>query len=154
MERERTFCPLRQHPELAGRAAQWFHEKWNIPLAAYEESIAACLRGESAVPQWYLILEGDAICAGAGVIENDFHDRKDLAPNVCAVYVEPERRGQGVARALLDAVCADMARRGVKTLYLLTDHTGFYERCGWRFLCMAQGDGEEAPSRLYVRETP
>ena len=36
------------------------------------------------------------------------------------------------------------------TLYLLTDHTGFYERCGWEFFCMAQGDGEEAPSRMYV----
>lgn len=32
-----------------------------------------------------------------GVIENDFHDRKDLTPNVCAVYTE-EYRCQGVCR--------------------------------------------------------
>ena len=148
----RSLIKLREHPEYAGRAAQWFHEKWGIPLNAYEESIAACVRGSTAVPQWYIFLHDGAICAGAGVIENDFHDRKDLAPNVCAVYVEPAHRGHGMARALLNTVCADMAALGVKTLYLLTDHTGFYERCGWRFLCMAQGDGEEQPSRMYVHE--
>ena len=29
-----------------------------------------------------------------GVIENDFHDRKDLTPNVCAVYTEEDCRCQ------------------------------------------------------------
>ena len=47
-------------------------------------------------------------------------------------------------------VCADMAGQGIRTLYLLTDHTGFYERYGWNFFCMAQGDGEESLSRMYV----
>lgn len=147
-----TLIKLREHPEYAGHAAHWFHEKWSIPLNAYTESIGACVRGGAAVPQWYIFTHKGAICAGAGVIENDFHDRKDLAPNVCAVYVEPEHREHGTARALLDAVCTDMAALGIKTLYLLTDYTDFYERCGWRFLCMAQGDGEEEPSRMYVHE--
>lgn len=39
---------------------------------------------------WYLCLCGKKIVAGMGVIENDFHDTKDLAPNVCAVYTEKE----------------------------------------------------------------
>ena len=33
---------------------------------------------------------------------------------------------------------------------LVTDHTSFYERYGWQFYCMVQGDGEEEPSRLYI----
>jgi len=32
----------------------------------------------------------------------------------------------------------------------VTDHTSFYERYGWQFYCMVQGDGEEEPSRLYI----
>lgn len=84
------------------------------------------------------------------MIENDFHDRKDLMPNVCAVYTEPAYRDLGVCGQLLRHVCADMRQSGVDTLYLLTDHTGFYERCGWEFLCMAQGDGEDRLSRMYV----
>ena len=141
---------LREHPELAERAAIWFHEKWDIPLSAYQESIASCLTNSGAVPQWYLAVDDREILGGLGVIENDFHDRKNLSPNVCAVYVEKAWRCQGIAGALLETVCSDMRSMGIETLYLLTDHTGFYERYGWQFLCMAQGDGEEEPSRMYI----
>lgn len=143
---------LREHPELLDRAAAWFHAKWGIPLEAYRESMEACLKGEGPVPQWYMAVNGDTIVGGLGVIENDFHDRKDLAPNVCAVYVEEAYRCQGIAGALLDHVCEDMAGMGVGTLYLLTDHTAFYERYGWEFLCTAQGDGEDEPSRIYIHQ--
>ena len=40
---------------------------------------------------------------------------------------------------MLRAVCEDMSALGIDTLYLLTDHTGFYERYGWKFLCMVHG---------------
>ncbi len=141
---------IREHPALAPRAAAWFHEKWGVPLEAYEESIADCLKNERAVPQWYVATEGGEIVGGLGVIENDFHDRKDLTPNVCAVYVEPEYRCRGIAGALLHFVCADMRALGVETLYLVTDHTAFYERYGWEFLCMVQGDGEPEMTRMYI----
>jgi len=139
---------LRDRAELADVAAVWFHEKWGIPQEAYEESMRDCLTG-MVVPQWYLAMDGERIIGGLGVIENDFHDRKDLTPNVCAVYVEEDCRCQGIAGALLDHVCVDYADKGFRWLYLLTDHTGFYERYGWEFYCMAQGDGEEEPARMY-----
>ena len=141
---------LADRPDLKERAAQWFHEKWGIPLEAYRESMEECLTQKSAVPQWYLAMEEDQIIGGLGVIENDFHDRKDLSPNVCAVYTEEAKRGRGVAGALLDTVCTDMKERGIDTLYLVTDHTSFYERYGWEFLCMVQGDGEPQMSRMYI----
>lgn len=141
---------IRKHGEMADEAAEWFHSKWGIPLEAYAESIAACLEGRSSVPQWYAAVQGGKIVGGLGVIENDFHDRRDLAPNVCAVYVEEAYRCRGIAGRLLTFVCEDMGRMGIDTLYLLTDHTSFYERYGWEFLCMAQGDGEPAMSRIYI----
>ena len=147
---EYEIVPLRDRPGLKEQAARWFHEQWGIPLQAYRESMEACLAGGSAVPQWYVALEGDRIIGGLGVIENDFHDRKDLAPNVCAVYTEADRRCRGVAGTLLEHVCADMKEQGIDTLYLVTDHTSFYERYGWSFLCMVQGDGEPDLSRMYV----
>ena len=145
-----TLYKLRGHPEWAERAARWFYEKWGIPLDAYKDSIAACLKDEASVPQWYIMTDGGEICAGAGVIENDFHDRKDLTPNVCSIYVEEEWRCQGIAGMMLQFVCSDMHRLGIDTLYLLTDHVSFYERYGWEFLCMVQGDGEPEMSRMYV----
>lgn len=141
---------LIDRPGLKERAARWFHDKWGIPLEAYAESMEDCLRAENPVPQWYVAMEGERIVGGLGVIENDFHDRKDLAPNVCAVYTEEDRRGNGIAGALLRCVCADMKARGIDTLYLVTDHTSFYERYGWEFLCMVQGDGEDGLTRMYI----
>lgn len=142
---------LAEHPEWLHEAAAWFHSKWHVPLEAYEESMAESLNGQ-AVPQWYVVREGGRIIAGLGVIENDFHDRKDLTPNVCAVYVEKEWRCRGIAGEMLRFVCEDMKVRGIDTLYLVTDHTSFYERYGWHFYCMAQGDGEPDLTRVYIHK--
>lgn len=150
---EYSLVPLRDKPDMLQKAAAWFHQKWGVPMEAYRESMEDCLTGKGPVPQWYLALDGERIVGGMGVIENDFHHRKDLAPNVCAVYTEEDRRGQGIAGALLDLTCRDMKQLGISTLYLVTDHTSFYERYGWEFFCMVQGDGEPELSRMYVHRT-
>ena len=149
---EYTILCLNSAPERLQPAAKWFHEKWGIPLEAYEESMKDSLREGTVVPRWYMAMEGERIIGGMGVIENDFHDRKDLSPNVCAVYTEEDCRNRGIAGALLNYVCEDMKKEGIGTLYLVTDHTGFYERYGWEFFCMAQGDGEEEMTRLYIHK--
>ena len=141
---------LRDIPSVKEKAAEWFHAKWGVPLMAYRDSMEACIAGRTAVPQWYLAMDGERIIGGLGVIENDFHNRKDVTPNVCAVYVEQDKRCQGVAGALLKHACSDMKELGIPTLYLVTDHTEFYERYGWEFLCMVQEDGEKNMARMYV----
>ena len=151
--RREAVIPLRDWPEAAEEAAQWFHERWGLPLQAYRSSIRECLGNEKGIPQWYAVVRGSRIIAGCGVIANDFHERKDLTPNVCAVYVDEEFRGEGIAGFLLEEVCRDMAGLGYRTLYLLTDHEGFYERYGWQFFTPARGD-EGTLSRVYVHTAP
>ena len=141
---------LTDRPEMKKVMAEWFHAKWGIPLEAYIESMDKCLECGGAYPQWYAAVEEGRMIAGMGVVENDFHDRKELSPNICAVYTDEEFRGRGIAGKLLEYVCADMHAAGIDTLYLVTDHDSFYEKYGWEFLCMVQsGDGEEM-SRMYV----
>ena len=43
-------------PEIKEQAAEWFHEKWGIPMEAYLASMEDCLRRESPVPQWYMAM--------------------------------------------------------------------------------------------------
>ncbi|MFV0341324.1 MAG: GNAT family N-acetyltransferase [Anaerocolumna sp.] len=143
---------INEHKELIEQAAEWFHHKWGIPKEAYIESMEECVKNISTIPQWYVIMDGETIIAGLGVIENDFHDRKDLTPNICAVYVEKAYRNQGIAKDMLQFVCEDFMKMGIDSLYLLTDHTSFYESCGWEFLCMVQGDGETKMSRMYTHK--
>ena len=146
------YITLREQPELLDAAADWFHAKWGVPKEAYLACMTAYLKNETEYG-WYLCLNGKQIIGGLGVIENDFHNRKDLSPNVCAVYTEEAFRGQGIAGRLLEMVVDDMASKGVTTLYLVTNHVGFYERDGWEFLCMVQGDGEPNLSKLYVHRS-
>ena len=145
----KKYINLRDKPELKEAAAAWFYSKWGVPEQAYLDCMTAYLNRETEYG-WYLCLNGHRIIGGMGVIENDFHDRKDLAPNVCAVYTEEAYRGQGIAGRLLNMVVEDMRSKGISPLYLVTDHTGFYERYGWAFLCMVQGDGESGMTRMYV----
>ena len=163
--REYTFITLLEHPELKQAAASWFHDKWGVPEEAYLECMDAYLTGETELG-WYLCLNrggqgsgrptpeapAEAIVGGLGVIENDFHDRKDLSPNVCAMYVEEAHRKQGIAGRLLNMAVEDLRSKGISPVYLVTDHTGFYERYGWEYFCPAQGDGEDHLTRLYIHQ--
>ncbi len=141
---------IRENSNLTQTATQWFHSKWGIPQNAYLDSMNECVGKGFRVPQWYVVMQGDNIIAGLGVIANDFHERSDLTPNVCAVYVEEEYRKQGIAGKILSFVCEDFHKNGIDTLYLVTSHVGFYERYGWKFHCMVKCDGEEDLSKMYV----
>ena len=143
------YISLREKSEIKDLAAEWFHSKWGVPTEAYLECMDAYLCNETEYG-WYLCLSGNQIIGGMGVIENDFHDRKDLTPNVCAVFTEEGYRGQGIAGNLLNMVVNDMKSKGISPIYLITDHIGFYEKYGWEFLCMVQGDDEPNMTRMYV----
>lgn len=143
---------LSSQPELFDKAADFFHEKWGVPKEAYLESMNESLTAAGGVPEWYIVQKDDEIIAGLGIIENDFHKRPDLRPNICAVYVKEPYRRQGIARRLLDMACNDLKEKGETDVYLLTDHTDLYERCGWEFY----GEIEENSGNLvrcYHRRT-
>ncbi len=146
---ELNYLNLRARPELKEPGARWFSSKWRVPEEAYLECMGAYLGGQTEYG-WYLCLSGDRIAGGLGVIDNDFHARKDLTPNICAVYTEPEFRRRGIAGKLLNMAVEELRAAGVAPVYLVTDHTGFYERYGWEFLCPVQCEGEETPSRMYI----
>ncbi|MGN0452173.1 MAG: GNAT family N-acetyltransferase [Ruminococcus sp.] len=148
---EYTYITLRDKPEIMNSAAEWFNSKWGVPKEAYLECMKSFLNNETEYG-WYLCMDEDKIVGGMGVIENDFHNRKDLTPNVCAVYTEEEYRNKGIAGNLLNIVVNDLKAKGITPVYLVTDHQGFYERYGWEFLCMVQGDGEPEMTRMYIHK--
>ena len=143
------YIALRETPELMSTAAEWFHSKWGVPKEAYLACMEAYLNRETELG-WFLCLDAGQIVGGLGVIENDFHDRPDLTPNVCAVYTEESHRCRGIAGQLLNMAVEDLRGKGISPAYLVTDHIGFYERYGWEFLCMVQGDGEPDMTRMYI----
>lgn len=146
MKQKINLIRIKDYPELLETAAKWFNSKWGISSELYRESIKKGIDRKDMIPQWYVVLnENYRIIAGAGIIENDFHERNDLTPNLCALYVEPEYRKRGIAKEILDYISNDISDLGYSRLYLLTDHKGFYERYNWTFLTMVRcNDGSIA----------
>lgn len=143
---------LRENKDLIHEAAQWFHQKWEISAKAYESSMQESIKAQDIIPQWYIVVDDGKIIAGAGVIANDSHNRKDLTPNICALYVNKIRRNESIAGNLLQYICDDMEKLGIATIYLVTDHDSFYEKYGWQFLGMVKDEEGSSLMRLYEHQ--
>lgn len=63
---------------------------------------------------------------------------------ICGKRVSQPR----IAKEILTFIKRDMRKLGISRLYLVTDHSRFYERHDWKFLTMAQ-DNEGIPVYLY-----
>lgn len=139
---------LANHHSLQKEAAKWFSDKWDIDEAIYLESIMK----EGVIPNWFVAVEGDKIIAGAGVIENDFHNRPDLTPNICALYVEKTHRGQRLSEKLFNEIEMYLSSQGINKVYLITDHEGLYEKYSWSFETLVEEDETNEQIRLYGKE--
>ena len=47
-------------------------------------------------------------------------------------------------------VVEDCRSKGISPVYLVTDHTSFYERYNWEFYCMAREEGSDSMTRVYI----
>lgn len=61
-------------------------------------------------------------------------------------------RKQDLARKLMDFAKKETAEAGFDKLYLITDHTEFYEKCGWTFYGIIKED-DGADIRMYETKT-
>lgn len=141
---------VREHPEQLEEIIAYFQARWATEDSrmVYDDCIRSCMTAKSPLPQWYVLMDGERIIAGAGLITNDFISRMDLMPWLCALYVEPEYRGKGLGGTLIRRCIEDAAGMGYENLYLCTDHVGYYERYGFEFLAEGYHPWGES-SRIY-----
>ena len=145
---------VRERPEYKFTAIRYFQEKWadEDSEKIYEDCILHCIDAHAPLPQWYLLCEGDEIAGCAGLVTNDFISRMDLYPWVCALFIEKQYRGHGYGALLLEKAKKDAGQGGFETLYLCTDHIGYYEHYGFSYI----GDGYHpwgTSSRIYAANT-
>ena len=124
---------VREQPEYKDTAIKYFQEKWATEnsMMVYYDCITTCINSPSPLPQWYLLIDNDRIAGCAGLITNDFISRMDLYPWLCALYIEPEYRGNEYGSLLLEKGKQDAKAMGFDYMYLCSDHKGFYERYGF-----------------------
>lgn len=141
-----------ENPLINEIAIKYIQSIWANPnsLKVYEDCINHCHNSDNGLPQWYLLMDQDVIIGCAGLITNDFISRMDLFPWLCALYIDVNYRGNNYAKLLIDKAIIDTKKVGYSNLYLCTDHIGYYEKFGFKYLGQGYHPwGEE--SRIYKK---
>lgn len=148
---------LKAHPELTEQALTCCKTHWSTVLESFrrtaEESLAA-----DALPQTWLLMGGRDDTELLGfyqLVANDGLTRHtELCPFVATLFVLPRCRGSnGFGGLLLDHAGYEAAQLGYETLYVCTDHIGYYERYGFRELGLDTAVWGGA-CKIYSRSTP
>lgn len=142
--------PLREQPHHLATVAGWIHRQWwsttDTPVEAIEQWLKTHLR-ENGFPATFIAVEDDEVLGSITLHESEADDRPAYRPYIGAVFVKPEARGHGLARALVRAVEAQANELGHAAIYLnAADATaGLYERLGWKIVERGYG-----PKRLNI----
>ena len=142
---------IRKNPEYKEQAIAYFQSKWaeEESKKVYEDCISRSIVAKNPLPIWYLLMDDEKIIGCAGLVTNDFISCMDLYPWLCALYIEEQYRGQNLGNLIISQIKDDVAKIGFDSLYLSTDHVGYYEKLGFSYIGEGYHPWGES-SRVYV----
>ena len=145
---------VREYPDEWRAFSDYISSKWTDEdgKRLYEDCILHGAKAAFCLPEWWVAYEKDVPVGCVGLITNDFISRMDLMPWLCALYVNEDKRSQGIAGKLIACVKEYARKNGFSEIYLATDHTSFYERYGGSYI----GEGVHPwgeTSGIYKMET-
>jgi N-acetylglutamate synthase-like GNAT family acetyltransferase len=131
-------------------AIKFYHAKWGNDknYIFFADAIRHSSKAETGLPRFYLLLKQNEMVGCCGLVTNDFISRHDLYPWMAGIYVIKSERGQHLGNFMMRHAEAEAKIAGHSTLYLTTDHDGYYEKYGWERM----EDGFELsgkPTRIY-----
>ena len=140
---------IRENPDYQYKAIAYFQQSWpSVMPEIYENCISHSIDARDHLPQWYLFEKEHEIIGCAGLITNDFISRGDLYPWICALFIDEKYRGHAYGRLLMEKAKEDAKNFGFKYVYLSTEHIGYYEKYGFKYIGQGYHPwGEE--SRIY-----
>lgn len=127
---------LAQYPAFIPELAAWHQAEW--AELEPEETVATRLRelqsygAAGSFPTALIAREGGELLGSALLVAHDLAIRPKLTPWLAGVYVKRERRGSGIASALVGAVLEEARTQGKPQLWLYTPHNAsLYARLGF-----------------------
>jgi len=104
---------LADYPHHTEQIAQWNLDEWpSIYDGSLEKAVAyhAATVTRGGVPTCLVATENNILLGVVCILMDDLENRPDLNPWLGALYVNPEFRGRGIARKLVEA-CMNEARK-------------------------------------------
>lgn len=99
----------------------------------------------------FAALDGDRIVGMASLMKTDYYHLPEIFPYVSCIFVTEKYRGHRISEKLIDHANGYAKELGFDKTYIPTDHVGFYERYGYRYVRNILNYGGEI-DRLYVKD--
>ncbi|MDB5535713.1 MAG: N-acetyltransferase [Devosia sp.] len=122
-------------PDVADRIWRAWWKPGGHTLAVLERELAKAV-GAGEFPFTLVAVSDGAFVGTVTAIASDLDERPELTPWVAALWVEPEFRRTGVARALVERAVETMFAQGHPQVYLyaMPAMQPFYLGLGWTLL--------------------
>lgn len=65
------------------------------------------------------------------LLKQDYYPENRYSPWISSIFVDEKHRGQRISHRLIDRAIAYARQQGIRRVYIPTDMTGFYEKCGF-----------------------
>jgi len=132
---------------------KFYHSAWGNEknYEFIEDAIKHSTNSKTGLPRFYVLLKSENIVGCIALIACDFTSRQDLQPWIAGVYVNKNERGKELGNFMIQHLELEAKQANYSTLYLTTDHDGYYEKYGWTRMV----DGFERsgkPTRIYKKE--
>lgn len=154
---EKEFCDcveiknLERFPDHVKTVSIWiwkyFNKKNGMTLKQVNYRTIHCL-SRNKIPMTFVAFHNENPIGTVSLWQNDLKSRQDLTPWLSALYVDKKYRKKGVGKKLIEVAIKEARKIGHDSLYLITDHRGYYEKLGWSFLEKAPLDNGKL-TRIY-----
>jgi len=130
---------LVDRPEQGAQLAEWFRAEWGGHFQHWttQKIVEEYFTPSTSVTGLPVILVAETAGRpiGSVMLRSHWRDsRRELGPWLGGLYVQPEYRGQAVARRLMEALAVEAKRRGYTSIYSGTKNLGrFLRSLGWEF---------------------
>lgn len=119
------------------KITDWMYAWWGVREGYTREAVRESMRHslhDDRLPQTFGLYRNGTLIGMYQFTAGDLFVRPDIYPWLANVYLDAAYRGRGYGRVLLSSVQRN-AQDAIDApyLYLFTEHSGLYEKFGWRF---------------------
>lgn len=155
------FISVKDNYDLCEKVKSFCCEKWGEVSEQFSRTADCSLTADRLPQTWVLYDEygaghGKPLIAGFYQLCESDHltSRTELTPFITTLYIAPEYRGRDIsfAGAALGHAKSVLGAMGYDTVYLTTDHIGYYEKHGFREIGLDITD-YGSPTKIYSADT-